>query len=280
MIENDTLKAFAFDIQLPDETSPRFYIFHDLAELFGEEFNRDALKRLRKLLRGHPQNPRGKLISDYEADCVSLNASKADVIYLVARIINEESISAYRRECSEEEYAEILAELQGWKRRKPKKWQVGDVFSFSLSNGDLGFGQVLAREYGAPTCALLDIRSSELISVSEIEKARVISILHLGSDLLDKGGWQVIGTARVLADPDSSQHGSLFDVGSTSFGSGQHLQDLAEAFYSLSPWNVGYCGDDEYFDKQLMADVKRPENCLWLNDEKRRAYRDEHGITA
>jgi hypothetical protein len=278
--QENILKAFAFDIYLPDESSSRFYIFHDLAELFGEEFNHDALKRLRKLLAEHADNPKGKLTSDYEADNVSLSASKPEVIWLVARVINENSIQKYKRDYTDSEYQEVLEKLKAWKRPKPKKWSVGDYFCFALSNGELAYGQVLAKGYTAPTCAQFEARSSEVLSVEEVRKARVISILHLGPDLLDKGLWKVIGQGRPVTDPDSASLGKRGSVGTTSFGGGTALQKLAEAYFGLAPWNVGYCGDDYYYDKQLMSGVTRPSHCLWLSEEARKAYRAKHGMTA
>jgi hypothetical protein len=137
-IENCILKAFAFDIFLPDESTPQFYIFHDLADLFGEEFNHDALRRLRKLLAAHPDNPKGKLSTDHEADRVSLRASKPEVIWLVAQVINENCIEQYKTTCTAADYGEVLHALKSWKRPKPKKWETGDFFSFELSNGERG----------------------------------------------------------------------------------------------------------------------------------------------
>lgn len=278
--EDSILKVFAFDIHLPDESSPRFYIFHDLAELFGEEFNRDAIKRLKKLLAGHSDNPKGKLTSDYEADNISLSSSQPQVMWLVARLINENSIQKYKKDYTVDEYEEILQKLKAWKRPKPRKWDVGDFFSVELSNGELAYGQVLSKDYRAPSCALFEAKSHTVLSVNEIRKTRVISILHLGSDLLDKGRWKVIGTAKPVANPDSSSLGKRFAVGTSSFGGGRALQDLAEAYFGLAPWNVGYYGDDYHYDKQLMPGVKRPSRCLWLSEEERKAYRTKHGFTA
>lgn len=278
--QENTLKDFAFDIYLPDESSPRFYIFHDLAELFDEEFNRDALTRLKKLLAKHPDDPRGKLKADYEADRVSLSAAKPEVIWLVARLINENSREDYRKAYTDGEYEEVLRKLKTWKRPKPQRWGVGDFFVFELSNDELAYGQVLGKQYTAPTCGLLEVKSREMLPIENIQRARVISILHLGSDLLDKGRWKVIGTGKSMADPDSSSLGKRGSVGTRSFGGGLALEHLAEAYFGLAPWNVGYCGDDHYYDKQLMSGIKRPSDCLWLSDEARTAYRAKHGITA
>jgi hypothetical protein len=274
------LEGFAFEIYLPDESSPRFFIFHDLAELFDEEFNRDALTRLKKLLATHPDDPKGKLKADYEADRVSLSASKPEVIWLVARLINENSVQNYKKAYTDGEYQEVLQKLKAWKRPKPHKWGVGDFFVFELSNGELAYGQVLGKQYTAPTCALFEVKSREMLPTEKIQKARVISILHLGSDRLDKGRWKVIGSGKLAADPDSSSLGKRGSIGTRSFGGGSALEQLAEAYFGLAPWNVGYCGDDQYYDKQLMSGIKRPAGSLWLSDEARTAYRAKHGITA
>lgn len=271
-VENCVLKAFAFDIFLPDESTSRFYIFHDLAELFGEEFNYDALKRLKKLLAAHPDNPKGKLSLDQEADNVTLTAAKPEVICLVAQVINENCIKQYKTTYTAAEYEAILHALRSWKRPKPKKWAAGDFFAFELSNGELAFGQVLSKSRsGSAYCALLEAKSDEMLSVDDLQSRRVVSVLSLVyMGLLDKGVGKVIGSGAPVTPPT---------VSSRSFGE-ETLQDLAEAYFGLAPWNVGWCGDDCYYDKLLCAGIERPGNCLWLSDEERRAYRAKHGITA
>lgn len=90
-INGSKMDVFAFTIYLPDECSSKFRIFHDLAELFGLEFNEQAAKKLKKLLKKGPNDPGAKLSMDREADYVSLRASKADVMGLTVRLINETS---------------------------------------------------------------------------------------------------------------------------------------------------------------------------------------------
>jgi hypothetical protein len=46
----------------------------------------------------------------------------------------------------------------------------------------------------------------------------------------------------------------------------------------LEPWNVGYCGDDQYFDKMLVPGVRRPATALILDPEERRRYREQRGF--
>ncbi|WP_367758216.1 Imm26 family immunity protein [Ammoniphilus sp. 3BR4] len=56
-----------------------------------------------------------------------------------------------------------------YKRTKPQKWKVGDVFSIPLSDGTFSFGQVLWAEYrSSPNCALFDCRSKEILPIEKI----------------------------------------------------------------------------------------------------------------
>ena len=55
--------------------------------------------------------------------------------------------------------------------------------------------------------------------------------------------------------------------------------DVAEAWYGLRPWNVGYGGDDDYFLRSLLPGVGRPLSAWILSAEERRRYREERGIT-
>jgi hypothetical protein len=271
------LEAFAFTIHLPDECSSKFWIFHDLAELFGFEFNEQASKKLKKLIKEHPNDPGTKLSMDREADYVSLRASKADVIGLVARLINENSLPAYKRDITDEDYERINVALSSWKRPKPKPWAIGDVFAFKLVDDSMGFGQVIDSQYDAPSCALFELKSAHELVTTEVLKRRVVSILHIGSDLLDKGVWRVLGNHPPVAQSKKSQHGPRNQVGAVSFGGGHIIEDLANAYFGLVPWNGEYYRED-YLDKLLMPGIQMPDTCWILGPEERLAYRLERGL--
>ncbi len=273
-IIDNKLDVFAFTIHLPDECSSKFYIFHDLAELFGLEFNEQAAKKLKKLLKEDPNDPGAKLSMDREADYVSLRASKADVIGLTARLINENSLPSYKRGFSEKDYERINEALSCWKRPKPKPWAVGDVFSFKLLDGSWGFGQVIESH---PSCVLFECKSAHEWAIPDVLKSRVVSILHIGSDMLDKGVWKVIGNHPPVAKAADSQHGPPNQVGATSFGGGWIVENLANAYFGLVPWNGEYFRED-YLDKLLMPGIEMPDTCWILNPEERRAYRLERGL--
>lgn len=271
------MDVFTFAIHLPDECSSKFRIFHDLAELFGLEFNEQAANKLKKLLKEGPNDLGAKLSMDREADYVSLRASKADVIGLTARLINENSLPAYKRNFTNDDYKRINDALASWKRPKPKPWLVGDVFAFKLKDGSLGYGQVIDSQYGAPSCALFELKSAHELATTEVLKSRVVSILHIGSDLLDKGGWKILGNHLPVAKSTESQHGSRNQVGAISFGGGGIIEELANAYFGLIPWNGKYYRED-YLDKLLMSGIQMPNTCWILDPEERRAYRLERGL--
>ena len=276
-IKDSKLDAFAFTIHLPDECSSKFRIFHDLAELFGLEFNEHAAKKLKKLLKEDPNDPGARLSMDREADYVSLRASKADVIGLVARLINENSLPPHKRNFTNDDYERINDALASWKRPKPKPCAVGDVFAFKLQDGSLGFGQVIDSQYGAPSCVLFELKSAHELAPNEILRSRVVSILHVGSDLLDKGVWTVLGNAPPITRSSRSQHGPRNQVGSVSFGGGGIIENLANAYFGLVPWNGEYYRED-YLNGLLMPGIHMPDSCWILDSEERRAFRLERGL--
>lgn len=276
-IKDSKMDAFAFTIYLPDECSSKFRIFHDLAELFGLEFNEQAAEKLKKLLKEGPNDPGAKLSMDREADYVSLRASKADVIGLIARLINENSLPAYKRDFTDEDYERINLALASWKRPKPKPWAVGDVFAFKLQDGSLGYGQVIDSQHGAPSCALFERKTKDELAGHEVLGSRVVSILHIGSDLLDKDVWKVLGNHPPVAKSAESQHGPRNQVGAKSFGGGGIVEDLANAYFGLVPWNGDYYRED-YLNGLLMPGIQMPETCWTLNPEERRAYRLDRGL--
>lgn len=54
------------------------------------------------------------------------------------------------------------------------------------------------------------------------------------------------------------------------------LQELAEAYYGLLPWNAFGEG---YYDEMLMRGFERPKTALVLGPSERLAYCEKHGIT-
>ena len=249
-IDGSTLRYFAFDLWLPDASTAAFVVFRDLAELFGVEYQSEAMDRLEHALRAHSEDLLADLDLDYEGSAASIHAKKPGDALALALVINELCVPPHQRPIDETVQKQLARLLQGWKRPRSQPWKEGDVFAAPLGDGSFAHGQVLAKKYGSPTCALLDVRRPEPVaSVDEATSARVLAILHLGSDLLDQGVWRVLGNAPVVAAYDSGPQGDGYSVGNISYGGGWALVDIAEAFYGRK--------DYDWADV-LMPDVEPP----------------------
>ncbi|WP_236708134.1 Imm26 family immunity protein [Brevibacillus choshinensis] len=251
-------------IHLPDYTMSTFMIAQSLADEFGVETNQQAIKKLRARLKGLNNDLSKKVKTDYESGCVFIHASskRGEEILQVALIINELAIDENRNEIDQEYIDKIRHTLLNWKRPKPQKWKVGDVFSIPLSDDTYSFGQILWEKYRSPNCALFDCKSRENLPIEKVISSPVISVLNVGSECLDSFIWKIIGDAPVkitkLDVPDVHRGESM--VGARSFSTGI-LTDLAEAYYALRPWNTAF-GEEDFYDGLLMPTITRPRNVL------------------
>lgn len=234
-------------IRLPDENSKQFYIFQDLADLFGDEYQGDSVSKLRKEL--NTLDLKQKPSIDYEVDNASIRTSNANTIFETAKIINGLSISEIKIN-DEKSWTDLYDKLTDWKRPKPQKWTVGDVFTFKVKDDFFVFGQVIGKY---PTCALFDFKSdSESFSDNDLRKAKVITILHLTSNRLNDFSWKVLRNVNVIASKDSGPWGSdEIRIGHKSATPG-YLEDVATYF-----WFGEYDWKDENKLKSLIIKEKK-----------------------
>jgi hypothetical protein len=129
-------------IRLPDENSKQFYIFQDLADLFGDEYQSDSVSKLRKELKTIDIKPKPSI--DYEAENASIRTTNADTIFETAKIINELSIPEIKVNDSKT-WTDLQKTLKDWKRPKPQKWTIGDIFTFKVKDDSFVFGQVVGK---------------------------------------------------------------------------------------------------------------------------------------
>ena len=257
-------------INLPDANQGGFSIFHDLADVFGYEYQNEASKALKTAVK----DVRPKANIDHESDYTHITSSNPGTIIEIVKAIQSLAAPAHRA-VLDIDLNDLKNRLEFAKRNrpKPKRWETGDVFSFELKDGTYTFGQVLRKSWC--TCALLDKRSIEpSISVSGLEGSRALSILHIGGDRLNTGVWSVLFNLAPIADPDSGHGGRIPGIGSISYGGGGTMEDLANAYWGLTPWNVKY--KEDYFDGMLQPGITRPNHAIVLSQEDRRAYRLKH----
>ena len=257
-------------INLPDENQGYFSIFEDLTELFGKEYQSDAVK----VLRAKIKDSKPKASIDYESDFTHITTSNVETLLSVINAIIELT------QDKQEEYLKIdqialkdLFERAKRNRPKPKEWKTGDVFSIPLADNMFSFGQVLNKRYC--TCVLFNFKSNEPdLSKSDFLKLQPLSILHLSNgNLLNNGRWKIIFNEQAKLDANAGYGGRAGTIGSISYGGCGVMADLANAYWGFQPWNVMY--EEDYYDKLLLQGVIKPTTVLILNQSERLKYRRE-----
>lgn len=264
---NETVNYGNIEIALPNETLGCFSIFQDLVNVFGVEYQYEAVGLLKSELKNCVDlKPKPNI--DYEADNTYIESRSADTIFKVAEIINNLAIEKLKVYLSDEEKREVLKKLKTWKRPKAAKWKVGDVFSLKLKDETFMFGQVIGTHlaHKSPTCCLFEIKKkTDKITYEELIESRVISIENTDNEYLSNKTFKVLFNVAPLASIKMSKKRISGD---------STLLNLCNAYYGLEPWNVLY--EATYYDKMLLDGIKRPKTVLLLDEEERNKYRLEH----
>ncbi len=213
----------------PDELLSYWFVTHDFAGAFGLEHSQDAAKILKRALP-----PRGAKI-DYEADVVTVWISRNDrVIPTLMAIYGQLGWDTA-------ELIEIEPQILAFKRPRPRKVSVGDVFLIPVVPDVFGVGQVLDINYNAPTVAIFTrLGESSDLEHFAVAEGQPLTILHIGGNSLYKGQWRIIGRCEVKLDPSCGPGGKQFEVGSTSWGGDGPIVDLLKAFAGLRSWEEGF----------------------------------------
>ncbi|MFC7371592.1 Imm26 family immunity protein [Fictibacillus iocasae] len=268
---NTSCRIGMIDVFLPDASTSYFRIDDDLAEYFHLETNDEAVKWLRKTLREKIEPKLYKrILIDYESSAVMIRTTSSDLILETAVIINEMAHS----NLSEEEAAIARKQLLSHKRPKKQKWKVGDIFQVPLENGTYTFGQVVWKSYTHPVCGLLDLHLSDVPPLEDFIPPSFIAVLSITPNFLDNHRWKVLGNLAVAIQVEDvpEEFRGTDDAGAMSFTSGI-LEDLANAFFGVTPWNVS--ADEDFFDEILLPSVKRRSTAIVLSSTKRTLYRRE-----
>jgi hypothetical protein len=217
----------------PDELLPYWFVSHDFAGALGLEYSRDAAKILRRAI------PPGGGKIDYEADAVTLWISRND------RVIPTLMAIYQRLGWDTAELAEIEAQVLAFKRPRPRKVSVGDVFLVPVAPDLFGLGQVLDINHKAPTVAIFTcLGSSKDLERFTISEGKALTILHILGDSLYKGQWPIVGSNEVRLDASSGPGGKRFGEGSMSCGD-EPIVELLKAYAGLRTWEEGYHDPNE-----------------------------------
>jgi hypothetical protein len=269
-MSNPKFKVGPIGISLPDESQGYFSIFEDLADFFGKEYQIDAVK----LLRANLKDIRPKASIDYESDYTHIATSNVDTLLYVIKVIFNLTKDEYiNGEVLDLIKLKIFFEHAKKTRPKAKVWVTGDVFSIPLFDQTFTFGQVLDKKYC--TCALFNIKSNDnTLDKSDFNQFIPISILHLSNgDLLDNGKWQILFNENVKLNPNDGSGGKFGTIGAVSYGGCGVMNDLANSYWGLKPWNTMY--KEDYYDGLLLKNTSTPETAIILNPTERIKFRRE-----
>lgn len=267
-VEGDSVQLGVLEIVLPTAGESQCYLFRDLTELLGVEYNSEALDRFETEWK--KRRKRGRLDLDCEADAVSIYGGR-EAILEAALLIYELAVPSVTRP-TPADVEQARAAIKRHKRPPRVPWAVGDIFAAPLADGSFAMGQVLWEETfakgftgRAPTVALFEHRVTNLeaVDLDEGVTARTLAILHVQSDSLDGGSWRILGRRSVVDDPFSGPCTGRDGLKTSWDG----LQVLANAWHGLEPWNQFFRTD--FLDQLLMRGVERPASAVMLTAEER-----------
>ena len=149
--------------------------------------------------------------------------------------------------------------------RRKVQWNVDDVFVVPLEGGERLIGQVIGKSLDtmrSALCAFTLVQADA--TTAEIEPADYISVQFTTKDMLERGGWAIIGRLptptidKYFDDFETLEKSSFFGV--TVRGSGV-MRKFLEACQGHRAWDSMH--DPNYFDKLLLPNQERPTKVVF-----------------
>jgi hypothetical protein len=207
---------------------------------------------------------------EHEADQVVVRSRTLDA--LIGALEVALKLARPQQSLHQAEIEGLRSAAEQWRPPAEVAWKPGDVFALPLANGEFAFGRVLDSHY--PTCSLYELTSAEAKQrLTEIVGSKVLGHVRVGPDRLFDGRWLIIGNVPLgPVETLKAQWAGLRQ--NWSGGTGELLEDFANACNGLVPWNVK--ANERYYD-QLLRDG-RPLKAAVLAADAREKYRNEHGM--
>lgn len=225
----------------PDELLPYWFVSHDFAGELNLEYSKDAAAAIKQAIA-----TRGVRI-DYEANAVTLRISRNEQV--MPTLISLYNLLKWDTAELEPHRTQVVT----FKRPRPRKLSVGDIFHVPISGGLVGLGHVLEIAYKAPTVAIFaSIGFPNEMPPSETSKSKLLTILHIGGSSLYKGEWPIIGNSISILDPSSGPGGKNLSVGSISYSGNGPIVDLLMAYAGKRSWSEGF-HDPQFLRKLVIS---------------------------
>jgi hypothetical protein len=148
-----------------------------------------------------------------------------------------------------------------------QRWSEGSIFLVPQSDGRSSAGQALRRTpqaLNSVVCAFYDVRPpGGALTTADLDADRLIAILFVTPELLNRGNWRVIGEAPVRhlkLMPRLREVEANGFVGAKIIGSG-NIEAFLDAFYGLRAWDDW--AKPDYLDGLLLSPEKKPKSLLF-----------------
>jgi hypothetical protein len=258
------------DIDFPNESINVFTIFRDLTELFGVDYQSEAVKILKSELT-KLDNLKAKPNIDYEADNTHIDSRSYDTIFRIAELINSLCPEPHLKDLNKREKDKIHQVLKSWKRPKGVKYKVGQVFSVPLRNEQYMFGQVVGlNTLGiSPVYVLFElIQEKKIVEFEQLIVSPIAAASVVDGTLINNRTFEILGEFELLADSEIIPNYRKGHSTSDSI-----IQRIGNAYYGLIPWNVMY--KETYYNDYLINTNRHPCSANVLSEKDRLEYRAE-----
>jgi hypothetical protein len=232
--EPQPLRYGPIDVQLPDTSCDGFSFMHDLAGLFGVEFNAEAERLLRAELRR--AKVRGVEL-DHESDYVFAEARSPAGMCATLGAVARCTPSELFEGC---DLSALERSLRAWKRPRGASFRVGDVVAMPLFGGQYGAAQLIHTDspgLSSVVLLLLDLLANDVPSLAAaLESRESTPLAACGDSSVDIASrrWPVIAHQPV---PSTIDVPAL--VARESKRSGAVLRVL-ESCLGVAPWEARY----------------------------------------
>jgi hypothetical protein len=222
-----------FRIYLPNGDSKSFMLYHDFKELFGDEVQNNAVKKIKREIALLDIKKAPNIY--YGDNHIGIRTGSAEIIFQIVKIIDNLSLPNFKLGFSNDDWSNLHNRLLLWKTPKRQKWKEGDIFAIELLDKTYAFGQVLSD---TPTVALFDYKTEvKSISFKELETKRVLTIIHTTPNDLNNWNWEVLGNHKILVDKDIGPYGPYsIRAGLTSYTSGVLKSVCNYYWFKKSNW--------------------------------------------
>ena len=165
--------------------------------------------------------------------------------------------------------------------RRRVRWQPGLLFAVPLADDSWGLGQT--SDLMMKNVGYVALFSHRLPSLNadrpSVRRSDAVALTAVDRHGVASGRWPVLESGVVLFPKNefaNERFAAQGYIGAILFDHGI-AEDLLSAYHGLIPWNGPYLQED-YLDRLLLPNLKRPAAAKIISPEERRKFRQDRGL--